>query len=312
MFQNNHNKMNDQANTLRLIASASPPLNLSETATMIENDTSLKKENKFRCLAITGGKGGVGKSNLTVNLSLELGALGKKVILLDADFGLANADILCGVSPEFHLGHVIGGIKDLKEVVIELAETVMLVPGGSGVEELANFSLTLHSHIFKRLQTLEQNLDYMLIDTAAGIARNVLGILMAAAEVVVVVTPEPTSVVDAYATIKTIFRHAPEKPVSIVVNNVTAVGDSEKVFQQLNYAALKFLNRKVEFLGMIPHDQRLSEAVREQIPLVRFAPDAPASRAVRLIARQLQNQVKQGLPFPIQSESFWNMLADSN
>ena len=120
----------------------------------------------------------------------------------------------------------------------------------------------------------------MLIDTAAGIARNVLGILMAAAEVVVVVTPEPTSVVDAYATIKTIFRHAPEKPISIVVNNVTAVGDSEKVFQQLNYAALKFLNRKVEFLGMIPHDSRLSEAVREQIPLVRFAPDAPATRTI--------------------------------
>lgn len=295
--------MNDQATTLRAMATG----DLSFSTTNVHEFPA--KENALRCLAITGGKGGVGKSNLSVNLALELGKLNKKVILLDADFGLANADLLCGVAPKFHLGHVISGVKTLEEIAIELSRTVHLIPSGSGIEELANFSLTSHSHIFKRLQKMEENLDYLLIDTAAGIAGNVLGILMAAAEVIVVVTPEPTSVVDAYATIKLMLRHSPGKPISIVVNNVVGIGDAEQAFQQLNYAVHKFLNHQIQFLGMIPHDSVLLEAIREQIPVVSYAPETPASRAVRLIAKQLQNQVKQGVAFPIQSESFWNMLA---
>lgn len=118
--------------------------------------------------------------------------------------------------------------------------------------------------------------------------------------------------VDAYATIKLVLRHSPGKPISIVVNNVIGIGDAEQAFQQLNYAVHKFLNHQVQFLGMIPHDSVLLEAIREQIPVVSYAPETPASRAVRLIAKQLQNQIKQGVAFPIQSESFWNMLAEAH
>lgn len=304
--------MNDQASTLRLMTSnATLPISIPNVNQMNSEISSLPKTETMRCLAITGGKGGVGKSNLAVNLALELGNLGKRVSLLDADFGLANTDLLCGISPKFHLGHFISGAKSLEEITVKLSEKVTLIPGGNGIEELADFSVNAHSHLFKSLRQMEETLDYMLIDTAAGIAKNVSGILRSAAEVVVVATPDPTSIVDAYATIKTVLRHSPKKAISVVVNNVARLGDAEQVFQQLSSASTRFLNHQIEFLGMIPHDAQLAEAVREQIPVVEFNPQSPASRAIRLIAKQLHNQIQQGFAFPIQTQSFWDTLTSN-
>ncbi len=278
------------------------------------NETESTQENvaasRLRCLAITGGKGGVGKSNLAVNLSLGLGALNKQVNLLDADFGLANADLLCGVSPSYHLGHVIAGHKEIEEILVDLSPNVRLIPGGSGIEELANVSLKTNTMIFKKLRKLEENLDFMVIDTAAGVAENVMGVLIAAEEVIIVATPEPTSVVDAYATIKTLLKYAPEKQVSIVVNNVVGVGDAEQVYQQINSAVKRFLGRGVEFLGMIPRDAQVVEAIRQQVPVVQYAPTSPASRAIHLIAKQLYRQTQQREAFPTQLQSFWHVLSE--
>ncbi|MEZ5425362.1 MAG: MinD/ParA family protein [Pyrinomonadaceae bacterium] len=265
----------------------------------------------MRCLAITGGKGGVGKSNLSVNLALELGKLGDRIGLLDADFGLANADLLCGVTPKFHLGHVVAGTKTVGDIKIELAEKVTLIPGGSGVEELANFSLASRPNIYSQLMEMERELDFMLIDTAAGIAENVMGVLTSAGEVIVVVTPDPTSIVDAYATIKVILRNSPTKPISVVVNNVVGIGDAEHVFQQINSAAKTFLNYKIEFLGMVPSDAGVPEAIRELTPIVQFKPDSPASRAIRLIAKHLHQQSQKESISPIKVQSFWNSLANN-
>ena len=265
---------------------------------------------RSRCLAVTGGKGGVGKSNLSVNLSLELGSLGNKVGLLDADFALANADLLCGVSPNYHLGHVVAGIKDLESVTIPISENVMLIPGGSGVEELANFSINAKPHVFEQVRRMEEKLDFMLIDTAAGIAENVSSVLTSASEVIVVVTPDPTSIVDAYATIKVILRRSPGKPISIVVNNIVGIGDAEQVFQSISAAVHGFLDHKVNFLGMIPHDSQVQEAIREQVPVVRYSSNSPASRAIRLIAKQLHSQNRQTPNFPM-VRSFWDLLAKS-
>lgn len=300
--------MNDQASTLRLMTSTAPRAISPDSA---DTKIAFQTSETMRCLAITGGKGGVGKSNLAVNLALELGKIGKRVCLLDADFGLANADLLCGISPKFHLGHFIGGAKSLEEIVVKLSDRVSLIPGGNGIEELADFPIAAHSSLFRNLRALENDLDFMLIDTAAGIAKNVGGILRSAAEVIVVATPDPTSVVDAYATIKTIFRHSPDKDISVVINNVSRLGDAEQVFQQLNSASTRFLNRQLEFLGMIPNDSQLAEAVREQTPVVEYNPHSPASRAIRLIAKQLHNQIQQGFAFPVQTQSFWNMLSDN-
>ncbi len=298
--------MDDQAKTLRTMVMTMPP-----AANSSEDFQSVPKGNapKMRCLAISGGKGGIGKSVLAVNLALELGALGNHVSLLDADFGLANADLICGVTPKYHLGHVVSGVKTLEEIEIKLSDSVNLIPGGSAVEELANYFLKTDSDLFEQLQSLDDRSDFLLIDTAAGIAENVLGVLVSAAEVVIVVTPDPTSIVNAYATIKVLLRHCPQKPISVVVNNAVGVGDGEQVFQQISQAVKGFLNYQMRFIGMIPHDAQMQSAIREQIPIVRYAPQSPSSRAIRLIARQLHKQSANGLDFPVSSESFWNVLS---
>lgn len=303
--------MKDQASTLRFIASnpVAPGLNLTSSAARPENGQALKPKKKVpRYIAITGGKGGVGKSNLSVNLALELGLQGRKTVLLDGDFGLANADLLCGVTPKFHFGHVIQGMKDLDDITIEIGENASLIPSGSGFEDLANISLATHSYLFAKLREMEENLDFFLIDTAAGIAENVAGLLISAEEVVVVVTPEPTSIVDAYATIKLILRQSPDKPISIIVNSVVGIGDAEKVFLQIHSAVRGFLDHEVEFLGMIPFDTQLSEAVREQIPVVKYASNAPSSRAIRMIAKQFLSRKPKNPDFFNQATSFWESL----
>lgn len=292
--------MKDQASTLRSIAS-NKPLTLHRSA---------RNSRHSRCLAITGGKGGVGKSNIAVNLSLELGLLGNQVALLDADFGLANADLLCGVSPKYHLGHVIEGLKDLDEIVIPLSEDVELIPGGSGIEELANFSLASRPGVLLQMQTMEENLDYMLIDTAAGISENVSGLLTAANEVIIVVTPEPTSIIDAYATVKIILRHRPSTRISIIVNCVVGVGDAEHVFNSMKTAAREFLDHDLEFLGTVPADPQVQEAVRHQVPVSRFAPGSPASRALRLIAKQIHRRGQNETVSD--ARSFWSLLTEAN
>ncbi len=305
--------MKDQASTLRLMASVSTtpsPLNLANAPAgkvqMEIEQTVLTGRPHY--VAITGGKGGVGKSNLSVNLAFELGALGRQIALLDGDFGLANADLLCGVTPKFHLGHVIKGIKELDDVMIKVAENVSLIPSGSGFEDLSNLMFATHSYLFAKLHAMEQRLDFMLIDTAAGIAENVVGVVVSADEIIVVVTPEPTSIVDAYATIKMILRHSPGKLISIVVNSVVGVGDAERVFQQIHSAVRGFLGHEIGFLGMIPYDSLVGEAVREQVPVVQYAPNSPASRAIRLIAKQFHSRKQQDSASSIQAHSFWEML----
>ncbi len=302
--------MHDQASTLRFLATANQSKNMSETQLLTNVRESSKITKQPRSIAITGGKGGVGKSNLAVNLAFELGALGNHISLLDADFGLANIDLLCGVSPKFHLGHVISSLKDLEDIRINLTDKISLIPGGSGVEELTKISVNTHPHIFEKLRMMEEDIDFMLIDTAAGIAEGVISVLISAAEIVVVATPEPTSIVDAYATIKIILRYAPNKPISIVVNNVVGIGDAEQVFQSLNSAVQNFLGHRIEFLGMIPHDSHIPEAVREQVPLVQLSPDAPASRAIRLIAKQLHSHKQKNTGLK-EVQSFWDMLAQN-
>jgi len=302
--------MNDQASTLRYLATATSKTGMTETQMLTNHKTSKTAAKQPRSIAITGGKGGVGKSNLAVNLALELGALGDRISLLDADFGLANIDLLCGVSPKYHLGHVISSLKDLEDIRISLTERVNLIPGGSGVEELTKISVNTHPHLFEKLRMMEDDVDFMLIDTAAGIAEGVVGVLVSASEVIIIATPEPTSIVDAYATIKVILRYSPNKQISIVVNNVVGIGDAEQVFQSLNSAVKNFLGHRVEFLGMIPHDARIPEAVREQMPLVQYAPDAPASRAVRLIAKQLHARKLNNTGLK-EIKSFWDMLAQN-
>lgn len=296
--------MTDQANTLRLMAAQRAGGTVATVAAV-----PAKQTKHMRTLAVTSGKGGVGKSNVAVNVALEWAALGRRVSLLDADLALANADVLLGLNPQYHLGHVLHGQRALQDIIIEVAYGVRLIPGGSGVEELANLARQQHTQLIGELQELEAEADCMIIDTAAGIAENVTGVLHAADEVIIVTTPDPTAVVDAYAVIKVLHQQNPAKPLWVIVNDVVGIGDADRIFAQLQSAVTRFLGRKLMMLGTIPRDAQLAEAVREQVPVVLYAPDTPASRSLRLIAKQLESEHATGSKRPADQRSFWAALS---
>ena len=299
----------DQATTLRLMAAVSLDGTLAPTATL-PTEPLWATTKLAQTIAVASGKGGVGKSNVAVNVALELAELGHRVTLLDADMALANADVLLGITPKYHLGHVLTGQRTLQEVQIEVTEGLRLIPGGSGIAELASLSLEQQTRLIAELRAIETDSDFMIIDTAAGIAGNVIGILKAVAEVIIVTTPDPTALVDAYATIKLIHQFSTDTSIRIVVNDVVELGDADRVFKQLRTTTARFLNRDIDYLGAIPHDSELIEAVREQRPVVQYAPDTPASRALRLIARHLEiNRTGRDRS---KKASFWTMLSSAD
>jgi flagellar biosynthesis protein FlhG len=313
--------MMDQASTLRLMATVADTVTASApdsfAASHLSDLAASKDRPGARAIAITSGKGGVGKSNVAVNVALELASLGRRVTLLDADLGLANADVLLGLNPQAHLGHVLAGKCTLPEIIIEVGDGgadgrgMRLIPGGSGVAELAGLTHEQGARLVAELRALEAESDFMIVDTAAGIAGNVTGVLRAAAEVVVVTTPDPTAVVDAYATIKVLSQQSPGKTLWVVVNDVVALGDAERVFNQLRVTASRFLNQEVKFLGAIPNDPELVEAVREQRAVVEHAPECPASRSLRLIARYLNSDSGAQHAPARTATSFWQALTNA-
>jgi len=260
-----------------------------------------------RSIAVTSGKGGVGKTNFVVNVALELATLGRSVTLMDGDMALANVNVLLGVSPAYHIGHVLSGQCSLEEVIIEVGHGMRLIPGSNGVEELANLSSRQHHQFIAELEAMENESDFLFIDTPSGLGHNVMGVLSAASEVIVVTTPDPTAIIDAYALIKTLHKHTPDKPIWIVVNNVTGINDGEAVFAQLSTVSSRFLKHTINYLGAVQQDSSLVEAVREQQPVVEYAPDRPASRSFRLIAKLL-DQLR--LAADNHGGAFWRALAE--
>lgn len=298
--------MQDQATTLRNLAN--PPKPVPNFKARVEQIQQPKRGVHALSVAITSGKGGVGKSNISVNLGLELAGAGWRVSLLDADLALANADVLLGLNPKYHLGHVLSGQRSLAEVIIETTSGMRLIPGGSGIEELANLSEAQQRRFIAELSAMESESDFLLIDTPAGIGHNVTSVLHAASTVIIVTTPDPTAVVDAYATLKVLHRESPEKAVWVVVNDVVGIGDAEQTFEQIASASMRFLQHKLEHLGTIPRDAELAEAVRRQVPVVYYAPQSPASRSLRLIAKRMEEIHRNSVDPTDKPASFWQLL----
>lgn len=297
--------MYDQATTLRQLATAQPePIFIAAS----EKSVQASSVGHTCSIAITSGKGGVGKSNVAVNVALQLAGSGWRVSLLDADLALANADVLLGLNPKYHLGHVLTGERSLNEVIVETREGLRLIPGGSGIEGLANLSKVQQRRFIAELTAMEDESDFLFIDTPAGIAHNVTTVLDAASAVIIVTTPDPTAVVDAYATLKVLHRSHPTKPVWLIVNDVVGIGDAEQTFNQIRSAAERFLQHPLEHLGTIPRDEELSEAVRRQIPVTVYAPQSPASRSLRLIAKRLEEVHRSSIKPSDKSASFWQSL----
>ena len=242
-------------------------------------------------IAITSGKGGVGKSNISVNLAVHLAAAGKDVILLDADLGLANADVLCNVDLPCNLAHVIARKKFLHEVIVEAPGGFRLIGGASGLAKMADLSDFDRQRLLDSMAELEQQSDVILIDTGAGISPNVLAFTRAADHVLVVTTPEPTAITDAYATIKVISRDHADRRISLLVNQAQSQGEARTVFDRIAKVARQFLNLRILDAGFVYADEAVPAAVRKRTPFTLLSPRCPASQCVAQLALRLEQGV---------------------
>lgn len=243
-----------------------------------------------RIIAVTSGKGGVGKTNVVANLAASLTELGKRVVVLDADLGLANIDVLLGLTPRFHLGHVLYGDKKLTDIMVAGPGGFRIIPASSGLQRLAELTLDQRNYLVKSFADLNGDADYLLIDTAAGISTNVLHFLRSVPEVVVVSSPEPTAIVDAYAVIKIVLTEEPAKTIRVLINSVTDEEESRDVFRQINSVVKRFLGREVIYMGHVERDPHVVKAVRSQVLVTHSFPTAPASRCFRQIAQAVDLQ----------------------
>lgn len=237
-------------------------------------------------IAITSGKGGVGKTNVSVNLSVALASTGKNVMLMDADLGLANADILLGMKPESDLSHVIDGERSLEEIIITGPEGIMLVPAASGIRRLAELSAMEHAGLIRAFSELNHDIDTLIIDTAAGINDSVTCFSRAAQEVVVVVCDEPASITDAYALIKVLGRDFGLQRFRVLANQVRSAQEGRDLFNKICRVTNRYLDVTLEFMGVVPHDDYLRKAVRKQRAVVQAYPRSRASVAFQNIARK--------------------------
>jgi len=264
--------MIDQANKLReLIHVKQPPKE--------------KVPTDARIIAVSSGKGGVGKTNFTVNTAIALSKMNKKVTVIDADLGLANIDILLGLVPKFTLTHVLRNEKVIEDIILKGPNDIKIISGGSGVMDLVNLSSNELEALIKTFEYLNDDSDFILIDTGAGLNQSVLSFIQAAQELIVVVTSDPTSITDAYALIKNI-KHL-NIPIKIVVNRVESNKEGHEVFHKLNSATTKFLNFEMDNLGFVYEDPCVKKSVRNQIPFIVGFPNALATKGIELIANTL-------------------------
>jgi flagellar biosynthesis protein FlhG len=244
----------------------------------------LSNPGPVQVIAVSGGKGGVGKTSVAVNLASAFASSGKRVMLLDGDLGLANVDVFLGLSPRHTMAHVLSGQRTLEEVIIESQDGILVVPGASGVAEMANLSAAAHLGLVQAFSTLSNRVDVMVVDTAAGISHSVLQFTQAAQHVLLVVCDEPASMTDAYALIKVLSRQHGISRFRVLANMVREPGEGEQLFEKLQRVTSKFLEVTLENLGEIPEDPYLRRAIREQRPVLSAFPASPAARAFKKLA----------------------------
>lgn len=245
-----------------------------------------------RVITVTSGKGGVGKTSLSVNLAIELQKRGKRVIILDADFGLANIEVMLGIRPTFNLADLMYKGKTLKDIIMPGPEGIGFISGGSGIKELASLNRDQVFYVMQSLSELDDMADVIIVDTGAGIADTVLEFAAASEEVLLVVTPEPTSITDAYALLKTLNRtqdfQASRTEIKLVTNRVKDQKEGREIFDKVSVVADKFLNIKLDYMGAVLNDENVSKAVMRQKPLVLAYPYTSASTSISYLAGTLQ------------------------
>ena len=280
---------------------------MDQTATLRQAVALNAPDRVVRVVAVTSGKGGVGKTNVTANLAVALAHLGRRVMVLDADVGLGNLDVLLGLTPPYSLADVLSGQRRLRDVIFPGPGGISVLPAGCGFQNLT----ALSDHQIRGLQSemdeLQDETDVLLIDTGAGIGRNVTSFATMAQDIIVVATPEPTSLTDAYALMKVLSTQYGERRFRLLVSMTRTATDGRDVYQKLSLVAERFLHISIDFLGSIPYDPRLTEAVCQQRPLVELYPQSKAAQAFLGLAHDLAQwplpeSPKGGLQF------FWKSL----
>lgn len=266
-----------------------------------------RSERPLRVIGVTSGKGGVGKTNVAANLAVIAAKQGERVLIIDGDLGLANVEILYGIKPNRHLGHLLDGDVELRDVLANGPGGVKVLPAGNGLQHLTRLDDGQRMRLVGALEEIEDDFDLVLLDSGAGIGDNVLFFIGAAQEALLVVSPEPTSLTDAYATIKVLCQDAGVRHYNVIVNQAGHEQMAREIFDKLASVASRFLDVRMRWLGWLPRDENVHRAVMAQRPLVELFPSSPATRALNGIADTLINepppaQLGGGLKF------LWNRL----
>ncbi|MDR3563785.1 MAG: MinD/ParA family protein [Negativicutes bacterium] len=271
--------MRDQAESLRQMA--------RNAHSVIKSAAVKQAKTQARVIAVTSGKGGVGKTNLTVNLALALANMDQKVLIIDADLGLANVEFIFGVSPQYNLMHFLDEGYLLNDIVVDGPRGVKFMSGGSGIPQLANLSEAHLGRIISQMVQFDQWADIIIVDTGAGLHRNVINFVMAADEVIIITTPEPTAIADAYAMMKTYAANYGRAPLKLVVNRVLDNAEGQMVVDKLIKVSLRFLGLSISSLGFVYEDPNMIKAVKSQVPLLLAHPASSSARCIENIAHHL-------------------------
>lgn len=288
----------DQAQALRGLVSVAPSQTDPAGAGVELGATAA------RAVAVTSGKGGVGKTTVAVNLAVQLSRMGRRVILLDADLGTANADVLCNLAPAVNLAHVVAGRRSLDDALVAAPGGFRLIPGASGLAQIAALGEYERSRLIQQMQQLEADADLILIDTGAGVSPNVLSFLVAANEMLVVTTPEPTAITDAYAVIKTMARQVADPIVGLLVNMVRNEGEGRAVYDRIAAVCRRFLRVCPHFAGHLVSDEQVRLSIRQRYPFVLADPASPASLCIHRLAQRMDQP-----PVPPQGEALLRRMA---
>ncbi|WP_455220692.1 MinD/ParA family protein [Kaarinaea lacus] len=244
------------------------------------------KNKPVRVIAVTSGKGGVGKTSVSVNLGVSLASMGKDVLLMDADLGLANVDVMLGLRPRFNLSHVVSGERPLDEVVVDGPEGLKIVPASSGIHSMAALEPAEHAGVIRAFSELNFPLDVLLIDTAAGISDSVIAYTKAAQEVVVVLCDEPASITDAYALIKLLSRDYGMHRFRVITNMVSSIQNGKELYRKILQVTDRYLDVALDFMGVIPNDEYLRKAVQRQKSVIDAFPRCKSSLAFKKLAQK--------------------------
>lgn len=279
---NNLSQQKDQAKKLRELAEK------KRKGSKKAQDKMLSRSNK-RVIAVASGKGGVGKTNLVINLGIALARSAKKILVLDADLGLANVDVLLDINPKYNLQHLISGQKSLSDIIVEGPNQIKIVPGGSGIIELADMTDGQRERLISSFVELENQSDITLIDTGAGISKNVLSFILAAGEVLILTTPEPTAITDAYGLIKVINQKDIDVDIKLLVNMASNEKEAKEVSERISLVSKQFLNKHIEDFGFVLRDSAISQAVKRQQPFILSFPYSDASKCINRIANRFDD-----------------------